>query len=120
MNWKKKLLMDASVFLLAGAVCQAVLGWRFGWVVSGPLFLVVAGWPFLLLFWLPSFIAIGWMRVFGRNPLLWLALAMALVWLLVRQFRRQDRLSLWLGATAVALWCVAGLVWTFFIVMEGW
>ena len=120
MNWKKKLLLYASVFLLAGAVCQAVLGWRFGWVASGPLFLVVAGWPFVLLLILPSAIDIGWVGCSGRNPLLWLAVAAVLVWLLVRQFRRQDLLSLWLGAAAVAAWCTIGLVWNFFILMEGW
>ena len=115
MNWKKKLLLDASVFLLAGAVCLAVLGWRFGWEDSGlffPCAVVVAGWPLLLLQALPSAFEYGWVP--ERNPLLWLALAVVLVWLLVRQFRRQDRPSLWLGATAVAAWCAAGLVWTFF------
>lgn len=112
MNWKKKLLLDASVFLLAVAVCLAVLGWRFGWGDCEWLFPFVVGWPLLLLQALPSAFEYGWVP--ERNPLPWLALAVVLVWLLVRQFRRQDRPSLWLGAAAVAAWCAAGLVWSFF------
>ena len=116
MNWKKKLLMDVAVSVLAGAVCagmaKQLLG-RIGWDVAKGLFTIVATWPFLHLFWWKEAVGTGW--VWLANPLVWLFLAAASVWVLVRQFRRTDRLSLWLGAAAVAAWWFAGLFWLWFI-----
>ena len=116
MSWKKKLLLDVVVSVLAGAVCvgmtKPLFGWS-GWYGVWGLFQATAMWPFLHLFCWSEAVGSGW--VWLVNPLVWLSLAAVSAWLLVRQFRRQDRLSLWLGAAAVAAWWFAGLFWLWFI-----
>ena len=118
MNWKKKLLLDVTVSVLSGTVCVGMMKPLFGWIgwdIVNGLFQAVAMWPFLhlLVFFYAGVVCPGWGWL--ATPLFWLPLAVASIWLLVRQFRRPDRLSLWLGAAAVAVWWFAGLFWLWFI-----
>lgn len=103
MNWKEKLRVDTWVFLAAGVFCLAVLvctlpscGWRdYLGVVAWPCLDWVYGEPFSTWPWSPWF---------------WRALAAVLLWLFVRQFWKSGRLAVWLGAAAVAVWWLAGLL----------
>ena len=119
MSWKKKLLLDVVVSVLVGAVVKELfLPWS-DWQDVWGMFGFMAIWPFWnLLLWLKSVVENvfggGWW-VWLSNPLVWLPLAVVLVWLLVRQFRRSDRLSLWLGVAAVAGWWLSGLFWLCFV-----
>ena len=118
MNWKKKLLLDVTVFVLAGAVCVGMMKPLFGWIgwdIVNGLLQAMAMWPFLhlLVFFHADVICPGWGWL--ATPLFWLPLAGVSIWLLVRQFRRPDRPSLWLGTAAVAIWWFAGLFWLWFI-----
>ena len=99
MNWKKKLLLDLSVFLLSAAVCLALHGlmddwlWRQGWhIVDMSRF---AAWLrqefFLMLLW-PLF---RWCFARYWAVWYWLALAAGLLVLFIRKFGRSDRLSAW-------------------------
>ena len=118
MNWKKKLLLDVSVFLLSGAVCLGLHSltldwlWREGWrIVDVHRWMVwLQQESFLMLLW-PLF-----RLTFARYSAIWgwMALAVGLLVLFFRQFGRSDRLSVWLGVAAVALWWLAGFYWAWF------
>ena len=114
-NWKKKLLLDFSVFLFSATVCLTLHGlmddwlWRQGWhIVDMPRFAVWLRQEFFLMLLWPLF---RWCFARYWAVWYWLALAAGLLVLFIRQFIRSDRLSAWLGAASVALWWVAGLVW---------
>ncbi len=112
-NWKKKLLLDALVFLLAGAACAVVFdrldSWSWGLSVGMIL------WPVFPIGGFGVFMTFGgvWMC-----PLLWLSVAGVLIWLFARQFRRTDGCSVWLAAASVAGWWFSGLFWMW--ALSGW
>ena len=107
-NWKKKLLLDALVFLLAGAACTVAFGLlegHWGWGLCAFMFL----WPMVPMAIIRDCMVNG--CVFWLNPLFWLPLAGVLIWLFVRQFRRTDFRSVCLAAVSVAAWWLSGLFW---------
>lgn len=110
MNWKKKLLVDMWVFIAAGVFCLAVLVCTLSPLCGWREFLGMMAWP--CMHWVYGVSFPGFDRALG-SPWFWEGLAAVLLWLFVRQFWKSGRLAVWLGATAVAVWWLAGLflVW---------
>lgn len=102
MNWKKKLLLDAVVYMFAATIfslgLKSILGeWDWRGILD------CAAWPWMLFAYGPPY-SDWWF-----NSWLWLALAAGLLYLFAHQFWQPGLRPALLAAAAVAFWWLAAL-----------